>query len=37
MSTSLTYTQARANLATILDEVSNNKEIVIIKRKMQKM
>lgn len=33
MSTSLTYTQARANLATILDEVSDNKEIVIIKRK----
>lgn len=33
MSTSLTYTQARANLASILDEVSDNKEIVIIKRK----
>jgi len=33
MSTSLTYTQARANLATILDEVSLNKEVVIIKRK----
>jgi len=33
MSTSLTYTQARANLAAILDEVSLNKEVVIIKRK----
>jgi len=33
MSTSLTYTQARANLATLLDEVSLNKEVVIIKRK----
>lgn len=33
MSTSLTYTQARANLAALLDEVSLNKEVVIIKRK----
>lgn len=33
MSTSLTYTQARANLATILDEVSLNKEVILIKRK----
>lgn len=33
MSISLTYTQARANLARLLDEVSHNKEIVIINRK----
>jgi antitoxin YefM len=33
MSISLTYTQARANLAKLLDEVSLNKEVVIIKRK----
>ncbi|HMN24627.1 MAG TPA: type II toxin-antitoxin system Phd/YefM family antitoxin [Ignavibacteriaceae bacterium] len=33
MSTSFTYTQARANLATILDEVSLNKEVILIKRK----
>jgi antitoxin YefM len=33
MSISLTYTQARANLAKILDEVSVNKEVVIINRK----
>lgn len=33
MSISLTYTQARANLAKLLDEVSHNKEIVIINRK----
>ncbi len=32
MSISLTYTQARANLARLLDEVSHNKEIVIINR-----
>jgi len=30
---SLTYTQARANLAKLLDEVSHNKEVVIINRK----
>jgi antitoxin YefM len=33
MSISLTYTQARANLARLLDEVSFNKEVVIINRK----
>lgn len=33
MSISLTYTQARANLARLLDEVSHNKEVVIINRK----
>lgn len=33
MSISLTYTQARANLAKLLDEVSHNKEVVIINRK----
>lgn len=33
MSIQLTYTQARANLASLLDEVSLNKEIVIINRK----
>lgn len=33
MSESLTYTQARANLAKLLDKVSLNKEIVIINRK----
>lgn len=33
MSITLTYTQARARLAELLDEVSLNKEIVIIKRK----
>ncbi|MBI3123870.1 MAG: type II toxin-antitoxin system Phd/YefM family antitoxin [Ignavibacteriales bacterium] len=33
MSIRLTYTQASANLAKLLDEVSNNKEIVIIKRR----
>ena len=33
MSISLTYTQVRANLAKLLDEVSLNKEVVIIKRK----
>ncbi|PIP78095.1 MAG: prevent-host-death protein [Ignavibacteria bacterium CG22_combo_CG10-13_8_21_14_all_37_15] len=30
---SLTYTQARANLAKLLDEVSLNKEVIIINRK----
>jgi len=30
---SLTYTQARANLAKLLDRVSSDKEIVIINRK----
>ena len=33
MSINLTYTQARANLAKLLDEVSLNKEVVIIQRK----
>lgn len=33
MSISLTYTQARANFAKLLDEVSLNKEVVIINRK----
>lgn len=33
MAISVTYTQARANLAKILDEVSLNKEIAIINRK----
>jgi antitoxin YefM len=33
MSISLTYTQARANLAKLLDEVSHNNEVVIINRK----
>ncbi len=33
MSISLTYTQARANLAKILDDVSLNREVVIINRK----
>ena len=33
MSTNLTYTQVRANLAKLLDKVSLNKEIVIINRK----
>ena len=33
MSINLTYTQARANLAKLLDEVSLNKEVVVINRK----
>jgi antitoxin YefM len=33
MSINITYTQARANLASLLDEVSINKEVVIINRK----
>jgi len=33
MSINITYTQARANLASLLDEVSLNKEVVIINRK----
>src|SRR5829696_7297342 len=28
-----TYTQARAQLATLLDEVTNNREVVIIQRR----
>ena len=33
MSINLTYTQARANLAKLLDDVSQNKEVVIITRR----
>ena len=33
MSINLTYTQARANLAKLLDDVSLNKEVVIITRR----
>ena len=33
MSINLTYTQARANLAKLLDEVSLNNEVVIINRR----
>lgn len=33
MSIQLTYTQARANFANILNEVSSNREIVVIKRR----
>jgi antitoxin YefM len=33
MSIQFTYTQARANLANILNEVSSNREIVVIKRR----
>lgn len=33
MSISLTYSQARQNLAKLLDEVSLNREVVIISRK----
>lgn len=33
MAINFTYTQARANLAKLLDEVANNKEIVVINRR----
>ena len=33
MPISVTYSRARANLASLLDEVSSNKEIVIVSRK----
>ena len=33
MSLQTTYTQARANLATLLDDVAENREVVIIKRR----
>ncbi len=33
MSIHLTYSQVRANLAKLLDEVSHNKEVVIINRR----
>lgn len=33
MAIQTTYTQARAQLATLLDEVTNNREIVVIQRR----
>jgi antitoxin YefM len=33
MTIQTTYTQARAQLATLLDQVTNNREIVIIQRR----
>ncbi len=33
MAIQTTYTQARASLASLLDEVTNNREIVIIQRR----
>lgn len=33
MATQVTYTQARTNLATLLDEVTDNREIVTITRR----
>ena len=33
MTIQTTYTQARAQLATLLDEVTNNREVVIIQRR----
>lgn len=33
MSINVTYSRARANLAKLLDEVSSNKEVVIVSRK----
>ena len=33
MSIQTTYSQARATLASLLDEVANNQEVVIIKRR----
>ena len=33
MSIQTTYSQARANLASLLDEVTDNQEVVIIKRR----
>lgn len=33
MSIQTSYTQARAQLATLLDEVTNNREVVIIQRR----
>jgi antitoxin YefM len=35
MAIQTTYTHARANLATLLNEVTNNREVVIIKRRGQ--
>jgi antitoxin YefM len=33
MTIQTTYTQARAQLATLLDEVTNNREVIIIQRR----
>ena len=33
MTIQTTYTQARAQLATLLDQVTNNREVVIIQRR----
>lgn len=33
MATNITYTKARANLAKILDKVSNDNEVIVIKRR----
>ena len=33
MAIQITYTQARANLAALLDKVTNNREVVIIQRR----
>jgi antitoxin YefM len=33
MAIQTTYTQARASLATLLDQVTNNREVVIIQRR----
>jgi len=33
MTIQTTYTQARANLATLCDEVTNNREVIIIARR----
>jgi antitoxin YefM len=33
MTTEITYSQARANLATLLDDVTENREVVIIRRR----
>ena len=33
METQVTYTQARANLARLCDEVADNREVVVIKRR----
>ncbi len=33
MATQVTYTQARSNLATLLDEVTENREVVTITRR----
>ena len=33
MTTQMTYTQARANLAKLLDEATDNKEVIIFRRR----